>query len=96
MNGYWNFHHNRSLSHDAAHGELGEANLGLFECSAEEYSEDCGDLRGQGSPAGFGSIAIPRDRHTQGWQRRCRASRLVRSRPAPKLMSGQLESRPSC
>ena len=29
MNGYWNFHHNRSLSHDAAHGELGEANLGL-------------------------------------------------------------------
>jgi hypothetical protein len=42
MNGYWNFHHNRSLSHDAAHGELGEANLGLFECSAEEYSEDCG------------------------------------------------------
>ena len=42
MNGYWNFHHNRSLSHDAAHGELGEANLGLFECSAEEYLEDCG------------------------------------------------------
>jgi len=42
MNGYWNFHHNRSLSHDAAHSELGEANLGLFECSAEEYSEDCG------------------------------------------------------
>ena len=23
-------HHSRSLSHDAAHGELGEANLGLL------------------------------------------------------------------
>src|SRR5258706_4847460 len=52
MNGYWNFITVAHCPHDAAHGELGEANLGLVSVQPKSTRRTAGGLGDTGSPGG--------------------------------------------
>ena len=52
MNRYWNFITVAYCPHDAAHGELGEANLGLVSVQPKSTRRTAGGLGDTGSPGG--------------------------------------------
>ncbi|SRR5258708_35716403 len=52
MNGYWNFITVAHCPHDAAHGELGEASLGLVSVQPKRTRRTVADLGDTGSLGG--------------------------------------------